>query len=295
MSSVLVTAMYNGLSDTEYGGRNRDKMYLDSLKSLNDMHHPILCFVNPKDHLYNKWKFEELNMQYITRIPFDIFSQDFSGNIIQIKNKYPEIYKNGDDIWKHRCVELMWSKTRMISTAIRMMGESIDNVFWIDAGLSNSSIIRHKYFKNIGNGDFYSSQGLFIPRFVFNLVKHSQGKILSIRHTQPHNYPIPEKFNKNKYNDNYSMIGGLFGGNIEYMNKFCSIFEEYITKLLINEELYSEESIYTGIHNDNIRMFTDMTFDTFYHQNWEEYDQNQVAFTSIIEKFIETEEIHDKR
>ena len=91
------------------------------------------------------------------------------------------------------------------------------------------------------------------------------------------------------------MIGGLFGGNKNKMLEFCNLFEEYLPNIIASDELYSEESIYSGILNDNKDMFSTMVFDTFYHKDWgSAFNSDNIPFTSVIEKFIETEIVHVK-
>lgn len=292
MRTVFVTCMYNDLSESVYGGRNRAKMYKHSLKSMAALGYVIYCFVSPKTILLDKQMLNDEGIDNIILIPYDLFSSEMSDRIMQVKAADVQKYYGEDDFWQHRCVQLMWNKTRMLADIIQKCGRTIDNIFWIDAGLSNASTIRHRYFPHANELDHYNSTGLFIPRFVYNLVNDANGKIYCMLHTRPNNFRIPESYNVAPYsNDDFSMIGGLFGGNVGYVKIFTNKFEEYIDKMLDTGMLYAEESAYTGIFSDYPELFSPVWFDTFYHEDWGDvYNPDHVTFSSKIEHLLRTEQ-----
>ena len=108
-------------------------------------------------------------------------------------------------------------------------------------------------------------------------------------HTRPNNDRIPQSYNSKPYTGTYcAMIGGLFGGNVRQLDEFCAKFEPYITKMLENGELFSEEGVYTGIFNDNRELFAPIYFDTFYNEDWPNaYCEQDTSFVQVLEKFLE--------
>lgn len=291
MNIGLVSCIYNGLDGTKYGGRNRKDMYLYSLQSIAEQSNlPIYCFV------FNH-EFEEISTFFsdnknVKVLSHDILKEDYSEKILRIKEKHPELYIE-DFFWKTRCPEIMWGKTRLIVKVLSMRSD-FTHVFWIDAGLSNSSIFEHKFFDHLNERNLeYKSKNLFTKELFENMVKKSFGKIIMFIHKKANNLPINEKYNRNSYSgvfaDTGCAIGGLYGGSRINLEKFCNISEYYIKKMLENEELYSEESIYSGIINDYRDIFYQVFFDTFYHENWgtELYDKNsEISFSKIIESFL---------
>lgn len=286
-SSALVTCIYNGLSDTKYGGRNRDSMYKDSLVSIAECGLPIFCysFLEHVEELHDY--FTTHGVHNIEVVPYDILSEDFHTGIMSIKNRHPDVYYNGDVFWRHRCPEIMWSKTRLIRHTLAN-NKCLSKIYWIDAGLSNASILRHKYFPRYETYEHYRSAGFFTNDLFEALDKHSDNGMFAAFHTRPNNARIPDHFNRKPYGTMYyAMIGGLFGGNISQMLTFCSIFETYIDKMLQSDVLYSEESVYTGISNDNPDLFNPMVFDTFYNEDWGEiYSPSEISFAKIFDKLL---------
>jgi hypothetical protein len=206
---------------------------------------------------------------------------------MRIKQKYPDIYDMNEHLWKNRCPEIMWGKTRMLSQTIQENPNS-DYVFWIDAGLSNSSVFPKKYFPRQEQGEEFYSERIFTNIFTRNLVKAAGEKIFVMIHDWPNNRPIPSNYNKTEYSMPYgAVVAGLFGGKSSTLINFCIEFETYIEKMLANEEIYPEESAYTGIVNDNQELFNCHWFKTFYHEDWvgfKYYTPGQRSFADVIEE-----------
>lgn len=283
---TYVTCMYNNLHGTVYGGRNRFNMYIESMRSLSKLNANIICFTSESEiggisKALNSHGVNNVNIE-----KFDIFSQDYHAFIMRMKESNPSVYIK-DFFWENRSPHVMWGKTRMIRQAI-LNNPSSSKFFWIDAGLSSSSIIRHRYFPLLHEQKYYYSEGLFGDRFTRGLVSAAKDKIFALLHTRPNNQPIPKYYNLTDYTlKNCAMIGGLFGGDTVKMVTFCDAFDVYIDKMDRRNEMFSEESIYSGIYNDNTRWFQPFYFNTFYHEDWPNTNiDTDITFSSILEGLI---------
>jgi hypothetical protein len=279
--------MYNGLHVTKCGGRNRDNMYKDSLASIAECGLPIYCYVFP-EHVEELQKyFNDKNLTNVSIIGHDILSEDYHTPIMAIKESNPNLYFN-NIFWQQRCPEVMYGKTRMLQRVIQSFPQ-YEKIYWIDAGLSSSSILRHKFFPFLSNDKHYISSNFFTKELFDNLDVYTKDGMFAAFHTRPNNLPIPEKYNKTPYSIRNAMIGGLFGGNVLQMKQFCELFETYIQKMLENKELYAEESAYTGIANDHPELFNPITFDTFYNEDWGKiYNSSEISFAQIFDNFLGT-------
>lgn len=287
MDSCIVTCLYDGLEGTPYGGRTRYTMYSESLLSISKVGVPIYCYVFEKDYQPLKDFFYENSANNIQVLIHDIFQEDFHEKIMEIKNKYPEKYLGEDIFWKTRCPEIMYSKHRLMMKTM-LNNPSYKYMFWIDAGLSNSSVMRHKFFPRLSQHDHHTSEGIFTPNFIKNLIKYSEGEILAMLHTRPNNFRIPQKYNKLPYDgQEYAMIAGIFGGEVNKLKWFSKEIDRYIENMLEDKILFSEESIYTGIVNDNKNNFSTFIFDTFYNEDWgHAYSHSRISFAEVIDRLI---------
>lgn len=286
---VYVTAIYNGLYGSPNGGRNRETMYKKSLLSIAKTGVPIYAFCFP-------WHVDELSSFFensgasnVNVVGLNIFDFDFSPKVSKIKASDPQKYS--DIFWQERCVEIMWGKTRLLKWVLTHI-PNIDYIYWIDAGLSNTSILKRQMFPYVDQDDHFTSEGIFTETFNINLLAFSQHKIFCMLHTRPNNPPIPAQYNKSYYHLYYAMIGGLFGGREAEVSWFIDEVDKYIDRLTEESILFAEESIYTGIYNDNKERFSCFWFDTFYNEDWgSAYNPTDVSFHAVIQSLYEA---HDE-
>lgn len=284
MNPIIVTCMYNKLYDTALGGRNRESAYKESMLSLSKMAYDIVCYTSPEEVGGIRKFFLDNDIKNVEVKPLDLTSLYFHGAVCAIKNANPSIYKE-EFFWTQRCPEVMWGKTFMIMDALNSATKRYTHAFWIDAGLSSSSMIRHSYFPHLEDNMHYYSEGLFTKSFIENIVPDDD-KIFALIHAHPNNPPIPERYTKTSYSNGNAMIGGFYGGGVDNMVKFHAACVDYINAMLHNWELFSEESYYSGIYNDAPELFRAYIFDTFYHEDWPAiYVKSDVTFSSILEKF----------
>ena len=284
---VLVTCIYNGLSATKYGGRlNRDSFYRDSLSTIASSGVSIYCFVSKND--LNQIKSTNLyTLTNIVWVILEINDIPFSKDIQDIKIKFPEAFFGIE--WKERCVEIMWGKFYMLR---RILNENkkVDCVYWIDAGLAHTGIISPKYSSEntLISGKIHDLTNAF-PSILFNrITEFAEDQILGIKTTVPHHPAIPEIYNKNPYKSRDGIVGGLFGGRRKNVLALCDFFDEKCFKLLHNNQLYFEESILTGIYADRPELFKCFSFDSWYHEGWNDiHNPEQINFSQFFDLMLQ--------
>jgi hypothetical protein len=263
--NVFVTAIYNNLDGTIYGGRNRKNHYNWSLMSLLKMTNAnFVCYTSQNDYdelLYffhdkNKIDREQLKIKI-----FELENNNFNGLISKWKNY--EDAKTSD-----RCIEIQYMKFIWSLNEIK----NYENVFWIDAGLSHCGIIPNKYLTIIHsheNRQYYESN-LFDDIFVEKLLEKAKDKFLIVAKENERNYwsgTVNEK-HFNQYNNSKHIIGGLFGGKSELWNDVVELFSKYVYRATEEDgRLYHEEDIMTLMYRNHEDFFNTLEFDVWWHEN----------------------------
>jgi hypothetical protein len=287
-STVLVTCIYNGLSDTRYGGRNnRDHFYRESLATIaRSSGLPILCFMPAADIPVHQSFFEGRAHQ-VTWVPQELADIPHSSEIQRIKSDHPEEYATY--AWQQRCVEIMWGKFYMLEQALQRY-PTAEHLFWIDAGLANVSVVSTKYTdaEALQAGDMHRVDSAFVPGLFVRMREMAGERLLAINATVAHNRGIPEKYNDRPYENAHALIGGLFGGKRKAVNQVCQLLEDKFQKLLADDVLYFEESIMTGLFADHPELFETYTFDSWYHEGWNQHDPKLVNFSQFFDRMLDT-------
>ena len=176
----FVTAIYNGLHHTPYGGRlNRDNHYLFSLKCLAGLKYGIHCYTSEKDKPEIQDYLDKNNIKNVTLEVFELNSMKYHEDILKIKEINRDYYAL-DNIWEHRCVQLMWMKMFWLDKEAKKTPN--DKIFWIDAGISHNGIFPKKYQSAHLPGTEASHQYdlIFTPKLAEKLDKLSDGKIFYV-------------------------------------------------------------------------------------------------------------------
>lgn len=292
---ILVTGIYNNLANTPFGGRNcRDDRYRDSLLTISKTNEKIICFTNA--HSYQKLTdfFMSHAVNNIEFILLELGSLPFHNRIQEIKKSEPA--KFDDLFWHQRCVELMWGKLFMLDHVIKNHPEA-ENVFWIDAGLCHNDVISPKYSLQSDLEQHISSNpySLMTEKFIPYIKEFINGKLLAIETNQPHNTPIPEKYNSVPYRTNNGMVGGLFGGNVKDMTFMIKEFFKKVELILENNELYGEENVLSAIVNEHPDMFKIFEFEGWYHEGWAAWrDPAKIVFSNFFDVITKSEIFEEK-
>jgi hypothetical protein len=263
--TTIVSAVYNNLYGTNYGGRpSREVHYLYSLKTLMRMSDAkYIIYTNDTQKVDN---FLKENIEQT--VQHAVITQD----LVSTPNKSKiDKLKNLDEIKESfRCFELQYMKIYWLLQNLPSSEE--DYIYWFDAGLSYSGLIPDKYLNTEGPTyyDKYFNSSLFNNKFLHALKNYSTDKFFVVAKNNTNFYwsgTIPQKY-YTEYCADHHIIGGFFGGKQKIVKKVCLIFLDLLDKLLDSEkELYSEEQILTAVYYNNKELFQTKFFDLWWHES----------------------------
>lgn len=280
--TALVTCIYNNLHGTPYGGRSRRDRYVRSLKVICQTGAKVFCFTSEADLPELSTTFA--GIENLELLVLELGSLPFHARVQEVKR----VIDTTDIFYVMRCFEVMWGKMTMLETVIRSHPE-LKSVFWIDAGLSHRDVISSKYSRqeDIDRDHSEVTFGLFTPRLLHALDSRLDGKLLVIGSLHPNNPPIPAKYNANPYADGIGLVGGLFGGEREKMLTVITSFHAKVNATLADNALYSEEGILSAVYTDHPELFKLETFETWYHEGWDErFNPELKNFSNIFDDIL---------
>ena len=239
----FITAIYSDLYGTEIGGRpNRNHHYKLSLMSLLKMTDAdFLCYTSEreieslKDFFYNVKKVSPEQLEFKI---FDLSNCKFK-DLINLR-KDIEFTKKGD-----RCIEIQYSK---FSWWWNEDG-SYKNYYWIDAGLSHCGLIPNKYLLDTNSYEKFYESKLFNNDFLKNLIDFTGDKCFLIGKENNRNFwsqTVGQKWYK-EYERDIHIIGGMFGGKKEIWDTIVPMFEDYVQKVLSEDEGLPHEELFMSL------------------------------------------------
>lgn len=312
----FVTAIYDNLSTTEFGGRNnRGAHYAFSLAQIHSMGSPIYCFTDEINFngmfsaLYNRGR---ENYHFIN---YRLENYPLHAGIQHVKSLNPDYRESS--AWISRCVEIMWGKFDWLKHVIEMNGVTEDKfTFWIDAGLSHGGILPKKLNSEYGHRELrsFGNAGLeYAKHFEFDrafnknlpeyLVEYAGTDRLFFffctcpQHNDVSHLVLPALPKRG------TVVGGLFGGNNKMLYEWVKEAIMICHDLIAHNYLVKEEEIMTYMLNKHLiedpnfnTKFTSYDFQTWYHEDWlrdwkanlynpEEEKTFAEFFTPFIEKY----------
>lgn len=288
MNLVFVTCIYDNLFMTDLGGRtNPTQKYFFGLESAMKVNTQFIIYCwesyipNIVAHFSNFLGIEEFQKRVMV-LPFDLYSTEFRTSIQNYKNS--EFGKNlpGD-----RSYDVMISKFLMLKHSIENDLFKGDYYFWIDAGLSSSSLFPNKHLDTENYNRKYSSCKLFTPKIVDSLINLSSEKVLLFK-----NNSFGYQFDGGDLphgEGNYFIIGGIFGGEKNKILEFCvKSLNKFKSNLFDKNKLYTEEQIMTILYSWNKNDYEVINFDCWHHEDSGDWVQGMIVgkynFYKIFEK-----------
>lgn len=296
MAAHLVTCLYDGLHHTRICGRlNRGKMYRESLEAISKTGVDITCYTSPEelDGLIRYFNVDRgiINIKFI---PFDLYKTYFHADVDAIRDSDNKRYRESPD-WINRCVEVMWSKFIFLKDTIATNPE-VDYIYWIDAGLSHSGIIHSRFNSHYeDNYEFFidldksrnhltaQNDLIFNPEFMPDLIRYTGGELLNIASSANQHVRIDTGENCQHKG---SVIGGLFGGNITVVRKYCNKIIELFEYYTENKVLHKEEQLMTKVLTEDWFPTKLYVFDSWYHPDWAEprYNPKLISFCDFFDE-----------
>jgi len=261
MTVKFITCIYSDLNNTELGGRPcRYMHYRMSLLSLLKMSDAdFLCYTSERElSSLEEYFYGEHNISR-DKLKFKVFDlKDIKFQDLYDKYKNPDEIKSSD-----RCIPIQYSKYSWWWNE----DGSYDYYYWIDAGLSHCGLIPLKYLVDDGSYRKYYESPLFNNNFLKNLVDFTGDKIFAITKDNTHNYwcgTVHAKWYEN-YDSSLHVISGIFGGKKELWDWMVPTFENYLTKIVEDEQkLYFEEQIFTLMYYNHTDKFATKHFDIWW-------------------------------
>lgn len=262
---TITTCLYYDLFGTEFGGRHgpRNK-YFYGLLSMLKMDCPVILYCWEKDinEIKNFIDIETngTRTNQVTFEVFDLYQSPLYEKIKSIKNI--EEQKKSD-----RSFDVSINKMVMLQRTIQSNRFDSKYFYFIDAGLSSSSLFPNKYLPNQADPmKRYYECSLFTRKASENLINltHDQ-KMVLWKISQWTNYIDPSHCTRH---DGHSIIAGIFGGindiiinyTNDIINRFIYVIDNYKT-------LYLEEPIMTMLYQENPSNYKTINFDVWYHEN----------------------------
>jgi hypothetical protein len=287
MSVKFITAIYNDLYGTEFGGRiGRAGHYRRSLLSLLKMTDAdFLCYTSQRElESLEQYYYEEcsISREKLKFQVFDIADTKFRDIINQHKNL--EVAKQSD-----RCVEIQFSKFHWWWNE----DKSYDYYYWIDAGLSHCGLFAQKY---LGTSDYYAQNyecSLFNNLCLQNLIDKTGDKFLlvgkdNVRHfwagtVHPRWYT--------EFDASIHVIGGIFGGRRDLWDNVVTLFENYLENIIVTDKsIPHEENVMSLMYFNNKELFELIKFDHWWCRDNapreipDNFFDNYISFNKIFEE-----------
>ncbi|QDJ96488.1 hypothetical protein Xoosp13_302 [Xanthomonas phage Xoo-sp13] len=262
----FVTAIYSGLEGTRLNGNTAAiyDRYIQSLKSLADGGYSIVCYTSSRHY-------DDL-VKYFTSTPnLKVVSEELESNyyhadIDKIKGVDPKY--TTEAAWRSRCVEIMWGKFIWLWKNVSELDDT-DSIFWIDAGLFHGGLITNK-FRSEASKNFYDFDMITQHRDLYNdLCNYVGDKVLNIRSKQV-NHGSDDFQKVYGYRPEFGVIGGMFGGKRDQVLSYIAEAFHHMQRVVDNGVLLKEEEIMYHLHQAHPDNFTQFSFNTWYHEDWEQ-------------------------
>jgi hypothetical protein len=264
MKVKFITCIYSDLYGTEFGGRpGRVGHYRWSLLSLLKMTDAdFTCYTSEREIESLKTFFYDghnISPERLEFKLFDITKTRHSENLYKIKDV--DGIKKGD-----RCLEIQYLKFEWFDHE----DGSYDYYYWIDAGLSHVGLFPNRYLTSTHLEQRYYECSLFNNDFLKQLIEFTDDKFFMIGKDNERNYwsgTVDPKW-YTKYDRSIHVIGGLFGGHVSKWKHIVDLFDDYLTKIMVEDKDHPYEELIMSLMSVNHpELFNKKFFDTWWSEN----------------------------
>lgn len=277
--ATLVTALYNHSPQEILGGRGWSfDFYAAPFKNVLNLGLPIKIYTHKnmmpsliafmKKHATAEYSIKEYNLREFKYSDLILNLRKKSGKFKGEKLK-PNISELDNDRNYHLCL----SKIFWLNETCKENLFNSKNFFWIDAGLFHHGIFPEKYggrerlSQQENNSKLYYPQNtnnIFSPR-MGNYLSSKVNKFLSLIHKE---MPIDDAVRATVSPQSKLLgyiVGGLFGGDPECIDKVCTDFDLSLFKCLNKKVLSLEENLFSCISGINPNLYETFSFYQWHH------------------------------
>jgi hypothetical protein len=255
--TLFVTCFYNGLDNTILGGRvGRMWHYFHAIKSIINMGCDVVVYTSESDkpHLDEAIS-RSMYPENVKVIIYDLFTHPY----------HDYFQKKMDGVKTDRCNEIMHGKPMWMSNHI---SENYDFIYWIDCGLSHGGLFPRR-FRNGDSYDDYFSCTLFSPKMVENLNSFDDKFVLLYGDQSYHLFeaaPNEVFFEEYPRDENCHIVGGMFGGRTDKVERFCIEYENLMVEMKEKNRYEREEQLLTVLYFRDKSFFHPLKFTTWHHE-----------------------------
>lgn len=255
--NLFVTCFYNNLENTILGGRvGRLWHYFHALKSIINMGCDVVVYTSESDKANLESSISQSKYPENVRIiVYDLYSHPYH-------SYFQECLRGGKF---DRCYEIMHGKSIWLSNHLN---DGYEFIYWIDCGLAHSGLFPKRY--RIGEG--YESNfncTLFTPQMVESLNEVGDKFIILYGDQTYHLFECePNRifFVDKPRDENCHIVGGMFGGCKNVVEKFCMNYENLMIEMKDNKCFEREEQLMTVLYFRDKNMFHPLKFTTWHHE-----------------------------
>lgn len=295
----IVTSYYPYHYDPPFWGQaNRERWYKYSIASICSTGVEVVCYTDDRGNSFNELQDikDKFNLDNLVIKRFNLEDNPWQDRIYDIRvNKSPEYYNNPSIHYYRVSPQIYYLKWIFLKYEI----EPDSNLYWIDAGLSHNGLFPKQassYYELPGYDDgfpeefypniehrYYMFDKIFNSELVDKINTFSENKIVNLTRvgTSDNNMHLfSEKIgDTSQLGHSLYPVGGFFGGNSSLIEKYANDFFDVVDRVLLNDDyICSEQEIMWYLNSKNKDSFKNFEFNTFYHENWNSYNQGDISF-----------------
>lgn len=255
---VLVSAIYNNNHASVIGGRGRCiEFYKSTLRNIANLNVPFVLYCAP----------DNVDIYRDTLTPFFNKIHVFGYSLESFKY-FNKFINWKETFWKDISLNdrneiLCYSKIFFLQSTIeKNLFNPTERYFWIDSGLPHHGIFPEKIggvelLTNPPNSVYFphNKQNIFNPTLAENIESIiPKDKLFFCGH--PVNYSVDSRlietacsvFKVEPYYIDYHLIGGMFGGGIDILNKYITFYDTLLSSVIDNKIHLLEEPVFSALY-----------------------------------------------